>query len=361
MDALIRSPIAGIALAVLVLLPVAARAAEEKRSIHRGTIALDYRNDPDIASLEGYEYVALSPRATDAVQTLFRSGSKILYWMQPFVCTWQGAAPSPAYFQGAVHRLAEKHDAYLEAAPGRRAEIYGDDISDCWVLDFRNREFALALAELVLDRFSGSKGILFDYGCADLSWESSITEVDASVWSEWAEGYRDFREQIRREKPDWLLLCQCDRWTGWLPDVCNGLVLEKVGWSLNPFPKVWETVREVPSTNVLLYYEGDEPNPQSRRVAAAIAYLTDNLFAYRHATTGMPRRDPEHFEIRLGRFEEPLSEVRTNVYRRQAEFGFVLLNLSDKPYSFGEESLAPGDAVIRQTRDPGTTDPASSP
>jgi hypothetical protein len=334
-----------------ILQPVGGVSAAE---IFPGTIGVDYRNRPEVAALTGYEYVVLSPRAALEANNLFSRGSKILYWIQPVVCFWKGKPPSEATFEGAVYRLAQGHGALLQDSTGNRAEIRGDDIEACYLVDFRNREFAEQMAALVSQRFKGVAGILFDYGCPDLAWEVSLKSVDPTVWKDWAEGYRAYRERIRELEPGWKLFCQCDRWASWLPGVCDGLALEKVGWSLIPYPEAWRTMNARASQNVLLVEEPEANRvPSRRRLTAALCYLTDGLFAYREASSGIPLpiRDPEHFELYLGEFEEGFTEPSPGVYERHSTHGVVVANLSDKPHRHGDYTIAPEDALIAQTRD----------
>jgi hypothetical protein len=250
--------------------------------------------------------------------------------------------------------LAEKHGAILEDSTGAAAEIRGSDISACYVLDYRNHEFAEEMAAMVTTRLKGVAGLLFDYGCTDMSWELSLKAVPATTWVEWAEGYRIYRERIRELNPGWKLFCQCDRWSAWLPEVCDGLALEKVGWSLIPYPDAWQRMTEHPSQNILLVEEPEANRvPSRRRLTAALCYLTGGLFAYREASSGipLPLRNPEHFELYLGEFEKSWRELSPGVYERHSSHGVVVANLSEKPYDYQGHTIAPDDALIAQTHD----------
>jgi hypothetical protein len=114
------------------------------------------------------------------------------------------------------------------------------------------------------------------------------------------------------------------------------------------------------SQNILLVEEPEADRvPSRRRLTAALCYLTGGLFAYRDASGGtpLPLRDPEHFDLYLGAFEEPHRELAPGVYERRSSHGVVVANLSAQPYEYEGYGIPPADALIAQTRDEETGEP----
>ena len=347
------------ALLVLAALSGAAlHPATAAEAVAPGSVAFDYRNRPDLEHLSGFETVVLSPRAPEAAAAVHEQGAVVLVWLQPFLCSWRGQPPAPGTLLGDAYALAEAHGAWLREADGTPATVRDADVSDCRVYDFGNAAFVESLAVLVTARLEHADGVLLDYGCPSLGWEPSLAAVDAALWEGWSAGHLQYMDALRRHRPEWRLLCQCQRWGEQLPLACDGLVLEKVGWSLNPFRQVLEQAAAQPSKRSVLMIAdalGHE-DPVRRRVAAALALLLDYDFSYRVEDAFGPHasRDPEHFELTLGDWSGPRREVRTGVFVREAAFGFTVVNLSAEPYQRGAETIPPGDALTAQTHDPET-------
>ncbi len=354
------SPLRRAAVRLLLALAAAGGAALDGTAEPRpapGSVAFDYRNHPEVERLIGFETVLLSPRAAPAARALRARGARVLVWLQPFVCPWRGEPPAPGTLLGDAHRLATAHGARLRNRDGSLATIHDFDLPDCSVFDFRDSAFVRALARLVADRVSEADGLLLDYGCASLGWERSLARVAEEVWPAWSRGHLLYMAELRRLRPGWSLLCQCQSWSPDLAAVCDGLVHEKVGWSLAPFDHVLRQALAAPGKRSILSIVEPlkSPDPRRRRISAALALLFDYGFSLRiDDGVGLwPARDREHFELVLGRLGER-REPRPGVHLREGEFGFVLVNLSAEPYTHGGAVVPQQDALVIQTRDPAT-------
>lgn len=347
--------IAAVVLAGVAGDPAAVRAARAEDSLPPGSVAFNYRNHPALEGLVGFETVVLSPVAVEARSALRQRGARVLVWLQPFVCTWRGHPPARGTLLGDAYALADSLGAWLQDKYGVSARIRDVDVDDCAVYDFRHAAFVEGLADLVTAHLDDVDGVLLDYGCPSLGWERSLADVDEGVWKAWSAGHLQYMQALRRRQPDWRILCQCQHWGSELPARCDGLVLERVGWSLNPYRQVLEEAARRPEKRSILMIVdalGHE-DPVRRRITAALALLLDFGFAYRLEDGFGPHnvRGPEHFELDLGAWAGPLREVRAGVYLREAANGFAVVNLSQEPFAWGEETVPAGDARTVQTHD----------
>ncbi|UCG11952.1 MAG: hypothetical protein JSU72_15760 [Deltaproteobacteria bacterium] len=342
--------------AILALLLAAPIQADEVREF---TIGMDYRNQPEWQKLTGYEYAIVSPRAdharaAHAVDSLIAHGTDIIYWIQPFLCYYMGNPVTGWDYDDALLEVVRKHDAILKDPGGFAPTVEGDDISGCYVLDFTNRDFVREYAAVVTAAGEKSKGVLFDYGCIDLAWEPNLKTITAEQWREWGSGYYLVHDEIRRIRPDWFQICQCNRWGGWLSGTCDGLLFEKVGWSLNPYMHVWKTINAEGTHSVIMQQIN---YPKGRRLTAGMALLTDSYFNYRDINIHVWHniKAPEYFELMTGDFYgRPYWERAPGVFMRIGTHGRVLVNLSQEPYKYGSRTIPAMDAVVIQHRDPET-------
>jgi len=311
-------------------------------AVAAGSFATDYRNAPDWRALVGFERVALSARAKVAADSLVGSGAEVFAWAQPLVPTWQGEPIRSWPWDAAMWETAERYGAVLPYA------VEGDDISGARLLDFRVDGFPVALAQAQAAELDGWAGVLLDYGCPDLAWEQSLPMLGEVFWEPWREGYYLYRAALSFYLQGRPIICQCDTWQG-LYFHCDGLVWEKVGWSLNPYEKVWHGLSSgAVGASVVLYPGGPGAG---QRLAAGMALARDAAFLWRDvADPWTPQRDTEHFELTVGTFYLDAWERAPGVWIRVATHGLVLVNLSDAPYRYGSRVVGPMDALVIQFR-----------
>ncbi|MGH7725956.1 MAG: hypothetical protein ACREOU_11070 [Candidatus Eiseniibacteriota bacterium] len=338
-------------------------------AIRPGTFAWDFRNRPVVAPLEGFERVLLSPRAFDqaAFDTLLAQGTHVLVWTQPVWASWDGRPVTAFPYDRDLLALAERKNATLTDTLGRRMTLLGPGPHASYLLDFRVEGVAEALAEIVTRHFPRAHGVVLDYGCGTLDWNTP--GLPASEWARWKRGWFAYVAALKSRRPDWQIITQCDRWPVPAPPsttalAADGIFLEHAGWTLNPADKVWETLkRGTPRANLL---RQEDAVPQRRRLFAAIALLTGAAFNQCEVATNAlgqayPAhfRNVEHFELDLG---SPLGAWKARskaVYERRFERGFVLANLGPTPFRESRAeaggkraiTIAAGDGLVAQTRD----------
>jgi hypothetical protein len=311
-------------------------------AVAAGSWAADYRNQPEWQKLVGFQWAALSPRATVAADSLRARGASPVAWVQPLVCTWQGQFIASWPWDKATLEVAQQYGAILPNT------ISGDDINGCHLLDFTKPGFPAALASAHAGLLEDWHGVLLDYGCRDISWEHSLGEMPAGFWDQWADGWAEYKA-VMGHHLDGPVICQCDRWDG-LEFHCDGLLWEKVGWTLNPPQKVWQgLLTGHPGVNVVLY---PGPGGTGKRMAAGMALARDAAFSWRNVSDPWtPQRNEEHFSLTVGEFYRDAWQRAPDVWQRIGTHGQVIINFSDTPYRYGSRTIAPGDALVIQHRD----------
>jgi hypothetical protein len=321
------------------------------------TVFVDYSNRPDVMTCvsRGWDMILCSPRADSrranyAVDSLRAYGVEVAFWIQPFICTWNGQFIRGWPYDNAIHDavFAAGDSAILRNADGSIAFVSGSDIEGCAVLAFNDSAFVSRYIEVL--RGLRADRILFDYGCPDLAWETSISVPD-SVWERWRVGYSRIKSAFTESGRE--AVCQCDA-----PSGCDGIALEKVGWSLTSFKKAWGLLSAVPgSPDIVL---GSLFNDPGRRVLAGMSLLTGASFNWGFGSDAWNRINPEHFDLILGPIvwrpgdQSPWWERTTDVYQARFKYGQVILNLSESEYRYGRRTIGAEDALIVQFRDPKT-------
>ena len=349
----------------LLLLLAAAGATGAQAAPVRGTFAYDYRNVPNVADFLDRELVILSARgmlAPGRADSLKEAGVKPLFLLQPNQAFAGGAAigsrPEHARqypWDTATWRLVTKHDALMRDSTGGSLDMFAGTSWSSMVLDFRNRPFGREYAALLVEMFPRADGVVLDYGCGDLGWMGLSTP--RATWVDWKAGWIDFLAEVRRLRPDWILVSQCDQWNRALP--VDAVLLERVGAALNPRDKTLVTARALAGAKkrVLLRQEGIDA--RTRRFFSGLALLFDGAFDECGDPNFVPpihRRDVEHFELAVGRPAGDVRERSRNVLVRAMERGVVVVNASDRAWSYDHASgtrykVAPGDALVLQDRD----------
>ncbi len=351
-------------------------------TVVRGTFAWDFRNRPIVAPLLGFERVLLSPRAFDqpSLDTLLAGGARVIVWTQPVWASWDGRPVTAFAYDRDLLALAERRDATLTDSLGRLMTLLGPGPNAAYLLDFRVEGVPEALAEIVAHNFPRAHGVLLDYGCGTLDWNTP--GLSRAEWVRWKRGWFAYVAALRTRRPDWQIITQCDRWPTPPEDsgrgrdagqaagqpmalAADGIFLEHAGWTLNPAQKVWEALkRGSPGANLL---RQEDAVPQRRRLFAAIALLTGASFNQCVVETNAlgqaypaHLRNAEHFEIDLGRPLDAWSTRRRDVYERRFERGFVLANLGSAPFSERRDdgtrnrralTIGSGDGLVAQTKD----------
>ncbi len=329
-----------------------------------GTFAWNYKNRPVVAPYNGFEYVAVSPRALlqpAIVDSLRSFGATPIVWLQPTLAI-AGGAPlvGPDYpWDTAVVELATRRNALLRSSSGAPVDLFPGPGYDAWILDYRDTAFVDEFAALIVNTFGGkAAGVFWDYGCGDVSWAS--LDVDPAVWPAWRSGFRRLVDRVRTPQLGLLGILQCDQWPADLVATSDGAFFEQCGMSLNPLPKVWTNANRYPGKWTFVRVE--ELVPQKRRAFAALAYLTDarfNLSDLRGDYGGGTKetvKDYEHFTLSIGASVGPPVEVAPRVWRRTFTRGLVILNLSASTYVYSASKnqswkIAPNDGFVLQNRD----------
>jgi hypothetical protein len=358
----VRRAIGIAALAVVAVLGAVGRPAAEVRV---GTYGWNYKNVPTVAPFEGYEFVALSPRgilAPGVLDSLRAFGASPMILLQPFVAVSNGAILTGTDYpwDTAVAALAQEHNAILRAPDGSYVDQFPGDRWDAWILDYRDTAFVDEFAALIVQTFGGKAfGILWDYGCGDLSWEN-LSGVDPTIWPAWRRGFARLVARVRAGRGIGIHITQCDQWPGELASSFDGLHMEQAGMSLNPPVKVWANATRYPGRWNLIRQE--DTYPQRRRLFAAIARLTDARFNQCDLRgdfgggSEQNLRDFEHFGMDLGTSTNNWWARAPGVYQRMFSRGVVLANLSSAPYVYQlsktvSYTIQPSDGLTIQTRD----------
>jgi hypothetical protein len=330
-----------------------------------GTWAWNYRNQPIVAPLAGYEFVILSPRglfAAGVLDSLNAMGVRPLVWLQPTLAVVNGAPIQGAGYpwDTAVLELVTRHGAILRTPDGAPADLFpGDPRWDAWLLDYRDTAFVDEFAALILERLVAgrSAGILWDYGCGDISWNPAIG-IDAATWAAWRAG---FVRLVGRVKAGGMSVIHCDQYPADLVPVSSGVRYEQAGMSLNPLSKVWKNVTAHPDRVALVGVE--ELIAQKRRAFATLSLMTGSRFNWSdlRGDTGGGTQDKsypdyEHFVLDVGPTAGGIRTRGGGCYSRNFKRGIAVLNTSSSPHAYYLTStvkvvVQPGDGLVMQTRD----------
>lgn len=333
-----------------------------------GTFAWNYKNRPVVAPYNGYELVAVSARAIVApgiVDSLRSFGALPIVWLQPTVAI-AGGAPleGPDYpWDSAVLELVTRRNAILRTPDGRPADLFPPSGSgyEAWLLDYRDSAFVDEFAALIVSRLMSGKaaGVLWDYGCGDVSWNQAIG-VDGATWLAWRRGFVRLVAAVRALRGGGLSIVQCDQYPADLVPVTDGVFYEQAGMSLNPLAKVWANVNRNPGRWTLVRVE--ELAAQKRRAFATLSLVTGSRFNWSDVRgdygggTMQNFPDLEHFGLSVGPTSGPIVTKAPGVYARAFTRGVAVLNTSAAPYVYALTSavrytVQPGDGLVMQTRD----------
>lgn len=346
--------------ALLLALPALALSAPRA-----GTFAWNYKNRPVVAPYAGYEYVVISSRgvlAPGVVDSLRAFGATPLVWLQPTLAVVGGQPiQGPDYpWDTAVLELAQRRGAVLKTADGRPADLFPPSGSgyDAWLLDYRDSAFVDELGDLILERLVAGRcgGVLWDYGCGDVSWNPAIG-IDAATWADWRRGFVRLADRVRRGG---LSLTQCDQYPADVVPATDGVFYEQAGMSLNPLQKVWRNVTAHPDRRALVRVE--ELVAQKRRAFATLSLLTGARFNWSDLRgdygggTKESVPDFEHFVLSIGATAGAIQTRSAGVYARNFTRGIAVLNTSTAPHTYWLTStvkvvIQPGDGLVMQTRD----------
>lgn len=174
---------------------------------------LDYRNDPD-----AHQQGMLNIRSARAICEGHRAD---VAWIQPFIFKWNGDWVTNFQWDAEMLHIS-RGNQYLPVP------ISGTDISEAYVLDFSTPRVVDEFIGLITTRI-GREHItpFFDYATWDYSWEPSLTNITDDEWMRWGFGWARVKENFTSA---WV---QTNR-----PITQHAVFLEKVGWSLNPLPRV---------------------------------------------------------------------------------------------------------------------------
>ena len=333
-------------LGTLIFTSCSAEAAE----VHRGTVGFDYRNRPLWKDYIGFQYAVISPRAYVQAESLWAHETIPVAWVQPFVCHWEGRPAIVAPYDNALWQTVQAFDAVVKDTTGQWASISGHDISACYPMDFSVEGFPDSLAHAVAKHLAKFGGVLWDYGCKDLAWAHSLRDVDPDLWPAWTTGYLEYRQTLRELLAGKaVFFCQCSRW-GTIDSVCDGLALEKVGWTLNPFQRTWDMLHAHGEYNMIMYM--GEQNDSGQKLAAGMSLLTETLYSWRPwSDMHSPNRNPEHFDLYIGDPKPYTWEREKGVYQRHFSHGLVIVNMTDRWVKYGSRQIAPMSSLVIQTRD----------
>ena len=333
--------------------------------VRLGTFGWNEKNRPAVAPFAGYEYVYLAPRGAlspGAADSLRSFGATPLVLLQPTLAV-SGGAPltGPDYpWDTALAGLTARHGALLRGPDGAPIDLFPGDRWDAWVLDYRDSAFVDSLAALIVGTFMPkSGGIVWDYGCGDLSW-AALPGADPAIWPAWRRGFARLVARVRAARGGGLQIAQCDQWPGELAPGFDGILLEQAGWSLNPAAKGWATATRFPNRWILIRQEDQVAS--RRRLFAAIAYLTGarfnqcNLQGDFGGGTDQNFHDLEHWGLDIGVSGGPWFERAPGIYQRMFSRGLVIANVSGSmlvyPYNKATTFIIPrGDGLVLQNRD----------
>ncbi len=334
----------------------------EAAEVRPGTAAMDYRNVPTVAPLRGFETVVLSARGVTErakVDSLHAAGAKVLALVQPTLATWHGRPvddPRQYPWDRALWLAARASGDALRFANGDTAWMFAREPHAAALWDLGRPGMVDAVAGAMLEQLEAVDGIVFDYGCGGPPLDGIAPEVAAA----WRAGWIDLLAKVRAARPEWRLLAQCDQWTeASSPEHVDGLLLERVGHSLNLPDKVWQQLTTAKGKHFLLRQE--DTNPTRTRLFAAMSLVTGASFNQTADPNRVPpvnRRNPEHWAVALG---EPAGEWvertdRRGVYERRFARGLALVNLSRSSFSYRHGSgskfvVPPNDGLVLQDAD----------
>jgi hypothetical protein len=347
----------------LLALALAVVAANADAAVRTGTFAYDYRNVPVVSRFDGFEVVVLSARGATLqapIDTVHAWGGRVLALVQPTLATWHGRPTEDRRqypWDARLWRAARAHEAVLHDARGDTLWMFRGEPYAAALWDLGDSSFVASVAEAIVDSSGGlgrADGIVLDYGCGGVP----VDGIAPAAAARWSQGWRELVARVRRARPGWSVVCQCDRFTETAtPEACDGLLLERVGHSLNPPAKAWSEIARDSASRPLLRQE--DARPDRRRLFAAIALLTDGLFAQGgdpNATPSVAERNPEHWELDLGAPSGPWRRRAPAVYERRFERGHVVANLSTARHTFRQRDgamfrIPPGDGLVLQDRD----------
>ena len=326
-----------------------------------GTFAWNYKNRPVVAPLQGYEYVAVSPRgilAPGVADSLRAFGTSALVWMQPALAATKGVPVSGADypFDSAALELAQRRHALLRNTKDKPVELFPGKTYGALVLDYRDSAFVDEYAALIATTFRGkAAGFLLDYGCGDLSW--AHLGADASVWPSWRSGFIRLCGRLRAL--GMLVIVQCDQYPDDLVPVSDGAFFEQAGMSLNPLQKVWDNVTAHPDRRMFVRVE--ELDARKRRAFATLSLMTGARFNWsdlRGDYGGGSKdnhRDFEHFEMNMGGATGSIDTLAAGVYKASFAHGIAVLNVSTKPYDYDLTDMVririkPNDGLVAEAR-----------
>lgn len=354
---------------VVAAILVAIYGCDARADVRPGSFACDFANRPGAAKMVGAEQAILTTRGvlSPAADTLRSGGTKLVVMIQPTIAFVNGQAigsrPGDAAtypWDTPLYQLALARDAVVKDSTGAWAEMYpGHPAWQAKVLDMRDGKFVEELAQLIVATFPRTSGRLWDYGCGDLAW-MQLPGVDPGIWPAWREGYRRLLTRVR-ELAGGVNVCQCDKWPVGFDATCDGVLLEKAGWDLNPPRDAWADATRIPGRRVYLRHE--DTWSQRRRLFAGMALVTGGLFSQSPVLplpggghNFAPMKDPEHWELTLGEPGGSWWERSPRVYQRMFSRGLVIVNLSDAPLVYAVSAkrtytIASLDALVAQTRD----------
>lgn len=337
------------------------------RTVHaapvRGTFAYDYRNNPVVADLRDRELVVLSARgmlAPGRADSLIAAGSRPYVIVQPNQA-FTGGVPIGSRlgddrtfpWDTATYRLALEHDALMRDSTGAWLDMFAGAGGGTWssvVLDFRNRAFGKAYAALLVATFPKAAGVVLDYGCPWIP-------ITLPGWADWRAGWVAYLDEVRRLRPELVLISQCDQWKTDLP--VAGVLLERVGAALNPPAKSFATARALAGAGKRAHLRQEWASSTTRRYFASLAVMFDGTFDQCGDPNRVPPvhvRDLEHFTLVAGVPAGDPWERSPGVWQRMLTRGLVIVNVSGPPFVYRYNTTTTftvnaGDALLLQNRD----------
>lgn len=327
----------------------------------RGTFAYDYRNNPVVADLLDRELVVLSARgmlAPGRADSLAAAGVRPFVIVQPNQAFVAGQAIGSRLgddrtfpWDTATYQLATKHGALMrDSVTGAWLDMFGGSPWSSVVLDFRDRDFALEYAALLASTFPKARGVVLDYGCPWIP-------IALPDWPAWRAGWVDYLAELRRLRPDLVLVSQCDKWATDLP--VDGVLLERVGAALNPTVKSFATAQALARAGKRVHLRQEWASSTTRRYFASLAVMFDGTFDQCGDPNRVPPmhvRDLEHFALVAGVPAGDAWERAPGVWQRMLTRGLVIVNVSGAPFVYRYNTsttftVFAGDALLLQNRD----------
>jgi hypothetical protein len=374
-------------------------------------LAFDYRLynvTPSSIIAEGYRDVVLSWRQNDDatarahLDTFRAAGVRIWITIDPWVHTsfasWDVKSGWPS--DDALWDLAQTHNAWLRADDPLHPEFgqirhpvpefWSDTFGRTRGLDFSVLAFAAAWANWIQTRWGDISGVYHDYGFPSdgLSWVNGYTYGIGGTgdgvlwpgnWQNWAAGYRHAFDTERAANTNRsLLLGQYGNAAVLNPDIpprATGVIIEGIGNVETPsfftYIKAWQICREAKVAGIrpmlwCLYGGGtvfppvSPPTAEALRNRRAIACMAVATYGFMEWRWGDPlggvhlwpnHRIPELMDLTIGTTTWPGTELATNVWLVTGSQGYVVINLSSSPYSYGGYTVAVDDGLMVQTHD----------